>query len=68
MGRLGRNSKRINSEDEELGYEEGEALFRKSAEKSPEEICEQIAQTGEDWANGREHDDDVVFVVLKAKA
>lgn len=58
---------RLNTQEEELGYPRTEALFKEVAERSPEEICQHLAQSGEVWAEGRPQDDDITFVVLKVK-
>ena len=38
------------------------------AELPPEQICQRLAQGGEEWAAGRSQEDDVTFVVIKVKA
>jgi serine phosphatase RsbU (regulator of sigma subunit) len=58
---------RLNDQDEELGYPKTQELFREAAERTPEEICQHLAQGGDEWAKGRIQDDDVTFVVLKVK-
>ena len=58
---------RLNNKEEELGYPRTEELFREVAERSPEEVCQHLAQSGEEWAAGRPQDDDITFVVLKVK-
>lgn len=58
---------RRNSQDEELGYPRTQELFLEAAERTPEEICQHLAQGGDEWADGRPQDDDVTFVVLKVK-
>ena len=58
---------RLNNQDEELGYPRTQELFLEAAERTPEEICQHLAQGGDEWADGRPQDDDVTFVVLKVK-
>ena len=58
---------RLNNQDEELGYPRTQQLFLEAAERTPEEICQHLAQGGDEWADGRPQDDDVPFVVLKVK-
>jgi serine phosphatase RsbU (regulator of sigma subunit) len=56
---------RLNEADEMLDYPRTAALFAEAADKTPTEICAQLAKGGDKWANGRPQDDDVTFVVLK---
>ncbi len=49
------------------GYKRVRNEFENVAEKSPEEIIEHLKNSGSDWINGREPDDDVTFVVIKMK-
>ena len=59
---------RLNETQEYFGYPRSKALFAEVAEHAPDEICQHLAQGGENWASGRPQDDDVTFVVLKVKA
>ncbi len=56
---------RLDLEDQQLGYDRSAELFEQCIGKSPEEICQYLAQGGDEWANGRPADDDITFVVLK---
>lgn len=58
---------RLNEADEMLEYPRTAALFAEAADKTPTEICAHLAQGGDQWANGRPQDDDITFVVLKAR-
>ena len=56
-----------NDEKDMYGYKRVRNEFENVAEKSPEEIIEHLKNSGSDWVNGREPDDDVTFVVIKMK-
>jgi serine phosphatase RsbU (regulator of sigma subunit) len=58
---------RLNSQDEELGYPKTQQLFAEAAEMAPDAICAHLAAGGDEWAKGREQEDDVTFVVMKMK-
>ena len=51
-----------NNSDEQV-----KVLFEETASKSPGEIIEHLKKAGEAWANGRDQEDDVTFVVIKIK-
>jgi len=55
----------LNPQDEMLGEEQVKMLFEETAANSPEEIIEHLKKAGEAWANGRDQEDDVTFVVIK---
>jgi serine phosphatase RsbU (regulator of sigma subunit) len=57
----------FNDKDEMLGYETMNKLFHEVANESPESIIKHLVNAGEKWAHGRAQDDDITFVVLKAK-
>jgi serine phosphatase RsbU (regulator of sigma subunit) len=57
----------FNPQDEILGGEQVRMLFEEIAAKSPEEIIEHLKKAGEDWAKGRDQEDDVTFVVIKMR-
>jgi serine phosphatase RsbU (regulator of sigma subunit) len=57
----------FNPQDEMLGEEQVKMLFEETAANSPEEIIEHLKKAGEAWANGRDQEDDVTFVVIKMK-
>jgi len=57
----------FNPQNELLGEEQVKKLFIEVAENSPEEIIEYLKNAGEAWANGRDQEDDVTFVVIKVK-
>jgi len=42
-------------------------IFKEAAIDPTEDIIEHLKKAGEVWANGRDQDDDVTFVVLKIK-
>ena len=56
-----------NSENEQLGYERLKSQFVEIAEKEPEEIVDHLKNSASQWANGKDPDDDVTFVVIKIK-
>lgn len=57
----------FNNKMEMLGYDAAEATLRAHAHLSAQGIINRFVETGEAWAQGRAQDDDVTFVVLKAK-
>jgi serine phosphatase RsbU (regulator of sigma subunit) len=57
----------FNPQDEMLGEEQVKVLFKEIAANSPDEIIEYLKKAGEAWANGRDQEDDVTFVVIKIK-
>ena len=57
----------FNQQDEMLGVEQVKVLFKEIAANLPEEIIEHLKKAGEAWANGRDQEDDVTFVVVKIK-
>ena len=59
---------RMNGDDEQLDYPRAQELFRESAHLSPDEICQRLTAAGDEWAAGREQDDDVSFVALKMRS
>ena len=58
---------RLNADNEELGYERTRDAFQEAASRAPEAIIDHLLNIGDEWAGGREQDDDVSFVVLKMK-
>lgn len=57
----------FNPQKELLGNEQVKKLFEEIATNSPNEIIEYMKNAGEAWANGRDQEDDVTFVVIKMK-
>ena len=57
----------FNRQNEMLGMEQVKSLFAEHAAKSPDEIIESLIQAGQEWADGRNQEDDITFVVIKAK-
>ena len=58
----------LQNRDEELfGYERVANEFFNVAEQSPEKIIEGLRNAGDAWANNGAPDDDITFVVIKAK-
>jgi hypothetical protein len=53
--------------DEQYGYERVKQEFLISAERSPREIVEYLKHSASEWSSGTEPDDDMTFVVIKAK-
>ena len=57
----------FNDRGEMLGDEEADKILLESANLAPQEIIECLIKRADSWADGRPPDDDVTFVVLKAK-
>jgi len=57
----------FNLQDEMLGEEQVKRLFKETAANSSQEIIEHLKKAGEAWAEGRNQQDDVTFVVIKIK-
>ena len=55
----------MNKKKELFGYKRTRNLFEEVAEQSPEEIINKLKNEGSNWADGRDPDDDVTFVVIK---
>lgn len=58
----------FNPQNEILGEVQVKKLFAETAANSPEGIIEHLKKAGEAWANGRNQEDDVIFVVIKVKS
>ena len=58
---------RLNHDDEYFDYERTKAVFAEAATGSPEELCNRMLGSAEEWAEGRPQDDDITLVALKAK-
>ena len=56
---------RLNPENNEYGYPRSMSIFRNIAHNSAARICELLAEAGNEWANGREQEDDISFAVYK---
>jgi len=56
-----------NDKDEQYGYNRVKETFKSLAEKEPAEIIDKLKNECITWSNGKEHDDDVTFVVIKIK-
>lgn len=59
---------RFNEAGEMLDYDKAREVLVGIARGTPEEIIARFVSAGDSWAGGRPLDDDVTFVVLKAKA
>lgn len=57
----------LNDKNKALGYKRVRNLFEENSAKSPEDIISVLRQTGDEWTNYREPDDDITFVVIKVK-
>jgi len=57
----------LNNNEEMYGYERIKSEFLSVAELNPEAIVEHFRDSATQWADGRDADDDVTFVVLKIK-
>lgn len=58
---------RIGPDDEPLGYERVQQAFADSAAEPVHGIVKALLEASESWAQGRPLDDDLTFVVLKAR-
>ena len=58
---------RLNPQDEYFDYDRTKAVFAEAATGTPEELCDGMLQSAEEWADGRPQDDDITLVALKAK-
>ncbi len=56
-----------NSKNEQIGYEKLKTQFAEIGEKHPDEIIQYFKNSGSEWVNDKEPDDDVTFVVIKMK-
>jgi len=56
-----------NDKKEVFGYRRTKNSFEEVAEKEPEEIISYLNREGNSWANDKDPDDDVTFVVIKIK-
>jgi len=57
----------LNDKNEVFGYKRARNLFEELASKSPEEIITSLKDEGANWTNDADPDDDVTFIVIKAK-
>lgn len=58
---------RIGPDDEPLGYDRVQQAFADSAAQPVHGIVQALLEASEEWAQGRPLDDDLTFVVLKAR-
>jgi len=58
---------RFNGNNEMLDYENAKSILFEIAILPPQEIIDIFVKIGDNWAGGRPQDDDVTFVVLKAR-
>jgi serine phosphatase RsbU (regulator of sigma subunit)/ligand-binding sensor domain-containing protein len=56
-----------NSKNEQIGYERLKTQFAEVALKQPDDIIQYFKDSGSEWVNDKEPDDDVTFVVIKMK-
>jgi sigma-B regulation protein RsbU (phosphoserine phosphatase) len=56
-----------NENNEMYGYDRIKDEFHSVGDKEPEEIVDHLKYSASQWANGKEPDDDVTFVVIKVK-
>jgi len=56
-----------NDNKEMYGYDRTKTEFHSVGEKEPEEIVNHLKNSASQWANGKEPDDDITFVVIKTK-
>jgi len=55
------------AKNEMFGYKRARNSFEEVASESPEDIITKLKSAGSEWANDKEPDDDVTFVVIKVK-
>jgi len=60
-------SELFNQSEEVLEYSRVRELFKEAVETSPDAIIAHLTGAGEKWSNGRPHNDDITFVVVKVK-
>jgi serine phosphatase RsbU (regulator of sigma subunit) len=56
-----------NDKGQMFGYDKIKTEYYSIGEKEPEEIVDHLKNSASQWANGKEPDDDVTFVVIKIK-
>ena len=56
-----------NSKNEQIGYKRLKIQFAEAAEKQPDDIIQYFKDSGSEWVNDQEPEDDVTFVVIKVK-
>jgi serine phosphatase RsbU (regulator of sigma subunit) len=54
-----------NENNEMYGYDRIKTEFHSVGDKEPEEIVDHLKNSASQWANGKDPDDDVTFVVIK---
>lgn len=57
----------MNSEEEMFDYSRVKSNFKEIASLEPSCIIEKLIEAGDKWMNGKQQDDDITFVVIKAK-
>lgn len=57
----------FNGSGEMLGYRRARTLLQEVGNRSPREILDHFLATGSSWTNGQSRDDDMTFVVIKAR-
>jgi len=57
----------MNDNNEMYGYDRIKTEYQSVGEKEPEEIVNHLKNSASEWANGKDPDDDVTFVVIKVK-
>jgi serine phosphatase RsbU (regulator of sigma subunit) len=56
-----------NQHNEMFGYKRAKNSFEEVAEKEPEKIIEYLKEEGNRWADNKDPDDDITFVIIKVK-
>ncbi len=57
----------MNNKEEMFDYSRVKQQFNEVIENSPEKIIEKLVEAGDEWMSGRLQDDDITFVVIRAK-
>ena len=56
-----------NNNSEMYGYDRTKNEFQSVGEKEPDEVINHLKNSASQWANDKDPDDDITFVVLKIK-
>ena len=60
-------AERLNNNKEIFGWDKGKELLVRMSDLSPNEIVKEFQIASDEWAQDREQDDDITFVILKVK-
>ena len=57
----------MNPKEEMFDYARVKSSFNEIIQNKPDEIINKLVKAGDDWMNGRIQDDDITFVIIRAK-